>query len=98
MNDAFELNRLAQKTSEPDWDGEGAPPIPAAMWEAVRLLLSMSPVPRYVAPCGDCTIHIEWATEEEGEMLLEMGLQSWAYSLTLPGRETIYWSIPHDPA
>ena len=56
------IDALAAETSEPDWDCERAPSIPAQDWDAaaklcIAILDKLLPPP-FISPCGDGTIHL----------------------------------------
>jgi len=76
---------LQQRTRQPNWDGEGACPIPDEMWSRafteVCKKSQFLPAP-YVGACGDGTIHIEWSRADGREFLLEMGpgILEWSFT------------------
>lgn len=70
---------LAEWTASPNWDDEGADPIPAALWR--RALQLCNEVRRnapdsaepFLSPSADTTVVISWTVDPSREVVLELG-------------------------
>ena len=67
----------------PNWDGEGAVPIPPQTLDNTRRLLSAfsrSPIPPEITPNSNGTVSLDWASQR-GWMNVEVGLSTFTIVL-----------------
>ncbi|MBN1421049.1 MAG: hypothetical protein JXP34_19920 [Planctomycetes bacterium] len=76
---------LQRITEDPNWDGEGADPIPRELWSRcfteICRKTAFLPDP-YIGPCADGTIHIEWTATDCRKFLIEYGVGILEWSIT----------------
>ena len=68
LPDTFQrrLSALRARTSSPNWDDEGAQPVPAARWDDASRLASLihtvcpEPLP-FISPDADGSVHLSWS-------------------------------------
>ncbi len=59
-----EVKRLRAMTSVADWDDDGSPPIPSYLWDDVHNVaeaLDEIYGHAFIAPCGDGSVHLNYA-------------------------------------